>query len=115
MRSIGPHRERGDPLSCNSGSRGIAGAGTKCTAMRISHVEVSVFHMRCCVLALLVGARALVAQTPDSVRADTTRRTEVDSLARRRAVSLAPVRVTAFGAPMSPARVPYSIAVRQPT
>jgi iron complex outermembrane receptor protein len=72
---------------------------------------------RWCALFLLLAGRALTAQTqvPDSAKADTTRRASDDSLAQRRAVALAPVRVTAFGASLNAARVPYSVSITRPS
>lgn len=73
--------------------------------------------MRWCALSLLLAARALTAQTqvPDSGRADSTRGAPADSLGQRRPVALAPVRVTAFGASLDAARVPYSVSVTRPS
>ena len=65
-------------------------------------------------VALSVAAPALHAQTAsDSARADSIRLARQDSSVRARAVALAPVTVTALGAALAPAKVPYSVSLRQ--
>ena len=65
-------------------------------------------------VALGIAAVPLRAQTvSDSARADSVRRARQDSAGRARAVALAPVTVTALGAALAPARVPYSVSQRQ--
>ena len=73
--------------------------------------------MKWCAPSLLLVGRALLAQTqmPDSAHADSVARPAGDTLRQRRAVALAPVRVTALGASLSASRVPYSIAVSRPS
>jgi iron complex outermembrane receptor protein len=69
----------------------------------------------------LVLARLAGAQLPadsaraDSARTDSLRRVRADSVAARPATALAPVRVTALGGSLSPARVPYAVSLSTPT
>lgn len=77
--------------------------------------------MRALGLALLLATTATFAgaQLPDdhahadSVRADSARAAR-DSAAGRPATALAPVRVTALGGSLSPARVPYAVSLSVP-
>ena len=66
-------------------------------------------------LGAVFAPRVTAAQVPaDSARADSLRRAHSDSARARPATALAPVRVTALGGSLSPARVPYAVAISTP-
>ena len=86
--------------------------------MRISGDNAINFAAACVTaasVALTMAGAALPAQTvaTDNVRADSARLARHDSVGRARAVALAPVKVTALGAALAPARVPYSVSLRE--
>ena len=88
------------------------------TMVAPSRSSIESHHLACVTLftvASIIVASAASAQTPDtaSAHADSIRRATSDSARHARAVSLAPVTVTALGAALAPSRVPYSVATRQ--